>query len=55
MTAYETEQCASCKSKEPAEGGWCYMFRSRPEGHCFQWRPLKTLFPLPIKLKDEAL
>lgn len=32
--------CQSCDYKEPAQGGWCYMFETMPKDKCMQWREI---------------
>ena len=35
--------CKTCEHKQYPDGGWCYMFRTEPEGVCKQWRLMRVL------------
>lgn len=30
--------CSGCQHKPNRDGGWCYMFRTEPNGLCRQYR-----------------
>lgn len=37
--AAQQDQCASCEHRHYPDGGWCYMFRERPQGVCMKHKP----------------
>lgn len=37
-----SSNCNNCKYKEHNDGGWCYMFRNKPNGVCGQYVPIEV-------------
>jgi hypothetical protein len=38
-----SSNCEKCEYKKNNDGGWCYMFRNKPNGVCSQYIPIKFI------------